>query len=309
MEQRQELEGQREAVKSRGIAKRQQMEDLQKELESLDSQEGQKLSRLRLLDKHATEAYEWLRDNQKLFEKEVFGPPMLTCSVKDKRYSNQIQSLLQKDDFTCFTAQTVSDHRKLTEELYKKRRLHVAIRTSLGRLDSFHPPIPRQELQHLGLDGYALDFLEGPEPVLAMLCSEKKLHLNGVALKEVTEQQFQKISDGEKINSWATETTSYRITRRREYGPSATSTISKNLQPGKWWTDEPVDASAKRSLEQRLKECRREFDELREQMTEVKSKLEKIDEEAQEVQQQLVSNASFQHRKLVVADPWFIGGS
>lgn len=284
-----------------------QIAPLQREIESLDSQEGQKLSRLQRLDKHAAEAYEWLRNNQDLFEKEVFGPPMLTCSVKDQRYSDQVQSLLQKDDFTCFTAQTIKDHRKLTNELYKERRLHVAIRTSLTDLNSFRPPIPQEELKSLGLDGYALDFMDGPEPVLAMLCAEKKLHVNGVALKDVTEQQFQRISEGEKINSWATGTTSYRITRRREYGPGATSTISKNLQPGKWWTDEPVDTSAKASLLKRLEQCQAERMELKQEFEGLKSAITELVEKADAVQQECVSQAWSLSRKLVEADMPFAG--
>lgn len=243
---------------------------------------------LRRIKPDVAKAYEWLQDNKSEFEKEVFGPAMLTCSVKDKRYFDLVQVALQLDDFLCFTAQTRNDHKKLTEEFFQKLGVAATVRTITADLSQFRSPIPQEELKNMGLDGYALDFLEGPEPVLAMLCSEKKLHLTGVALQEVNEEQYQAIYDGEKMVSFATGKTYYRITRRREYGPGATSTMSKSIQNGRFWSDEPVDASAKTELEQRAKECQREVDGLRQQLKETETKMAELQEKTNEVEEEKV---------------------
>lgn len=248
------------------------------------------MAQLRRLDPEVGKAYDWLQEHQSEFEKEVFGPAFLNCSMKDKRYSNHVQSGLQKDDLFCFTAQTRNDHRKLTDRLFNKLNAAVPIRTILADLSSFRPPLPREHLSDLGIDGFALDFIEGPSPVLAMLCSEKKLHLTGVALKDINEKQYQQLSDGEKINSFATGKVYHRITRRREYGPGATSTITKNIQQGRWWTDEPVDVAAKAELEQRLKGLQHEIAEIKQEFDAVKAEQEGVDKQVSEIQKEKVND-------------------
>lgn len=242
------------------------------------------------MDPEVARAYDWLQEHQSEFEKEVFGPAFLNCTMRDKRYSNHVQSGLQKDDLFCFTAQTRNDHRKLTDRLFNKLNAAVPIRTILADLSSFRPPLPREHLSDLGIDGFALDFVEGPSPVLAMLCSEKKLHLTGVALKDINDEQYQQLSDGEKINSFATGKIYYRITRRREYGPGATSTITKNIQQGRWWTDEPVDVAAKAELEQRLKVLQHEIAEIKQEFDAVKAEQEGVDEQMSEIKREQVNN-------------------
>lgn len=208
--------------------------------------------------------------------------------MKDKRYSNHVQSGLQRDDLFCFTAQTRNDHRKLTDRLFNKLNAAVPIRTILADISSFRPPLPREDLSELGIDGFALDFVEGPNPVLAMLCSEKKLHLTGVALTDISDEQYQRLSVGEKINSFATGKIYHRITRRREYGPGATSTITKNIQPGRWWTDEPVDTTAKAELEQRLKERQHEIAEIRQEYETIRAEEGEVEQQVNEVKQEKV---------------------
>lgn len=284
----QELQAKLNEVRERGSEKRRELQSASKEIENLDSQEGQRLLELRRAEPEIAKAYDWLQENKSEFEKEVFGPPMLTCSVKDKRYFDQVQVPLQREDFLCFTAQTKNDHKKLTDQFFKKLKVAVAVRTIMTDLSPFRPPIPRENLKDMGLDGYALDFLEGPKPVLAMLCSEKKIHLTGVALKEVSPEQYQAISDDERINSFATGKTHYRINRRREYGPGATSTVSKTIQRGRYWSDEPVDATAKAELEQRRTELLGEHAELKNEHNAVTEKIKQLGERSEEVKEEMV---------------------
>ncbi|KAK3358333.1 hypothetical protein B0T24DRAFT_600219 [Lasiosphaeria ovina] len=71
-------------------------------------------------------------------EKEVFGPPMLTCSVKDPRYSDLVQSLLQDNDLLCFTAQTKDGHKKLSNQFYE-----ISASISMSMLISAPKSIPK----------------------------------------------------------------------------------------------------------------------------------------------------------------------
>lgn len=288
-DEKQELDTAMAELRERGKVKQQERRTIQRELENLNSQEGQRLVQLRRAEPEVASAWEWLQENGDQFEKQVFGPPMLTCSMKDKRYSNHVQSLLQRDDFLCFTAQTRNDHKKLTDQFFTNMKLAVTVRTITADLSSFRSPVPQESLAAMGLDGYALDFVEGPEPVLAMLCSEKKLHLTGVALNDISEEQYQKINDDEVFNSFATGNTMYRITRRREYGPGATSTMSRTIRPGTYWTDGPLDMAAKNELEQRLHQCETEFDEMRTTNEEFKAKSTALKDKEKEIQEAVVS--------------------
>lgn len=235
--------------------------------------------------------WEWIKENQDQFEKEVFGPPFLNCSVKDERYSDLVQSLLQADDFFCFTTQTREDHKKLSNQLYKVMSLSVTVRTCLTPLDSFRAPLPREELANLGLDGYVIDYLEGPEPVLAMLCAEKRLHNSGIALNDVSEEQYEQILAGAAINSFSTGRQSYRVTRRREYGAHATSTRVRQIERGRFWTDQPVDAAEQTELRQKLREVKDEINELATQLDGFRQKDRELEEARLQIKEKLVSYA------------------
>lgn len=280
----------KDELRTRGRENKADRDAIEKELQTLNSQEGQRYLQLRKVDDDVATAWEWLHNNGSKFEKPVFGPAMLTCSIKDKRYSDQVQSLLQKDDFLCFTAQTRNDHKTLTDQFYRDMKLAVTVRTVTADLSSFPSPMPRERLQGLGLDGYALDFIEGPDPVLAMLCSEKRVHLTGVALRDISDEQYQKLFEGERINSFACGSSMYRITRRKEYGPGATSTMSRTIRTGQFWKNEPLDTSAKTELEQRLREGEHEFAEMKQQIGEIAAKEEALNEQVSQIEEEVVSS-------------------
>ncbi|KAK3991141.1 SMC5-like protein [Cladorrhinum sp. PSN332] len=265
----QEIDG----IVEEGKAKMKDLHVVQGQLKDLDTQQGQRLHMLKSFNSDVARGWEWLLENQDQFEKEIFGPPMLTCSIKDDRYSDAIQAMLQKDDFICFTTQTVNDQKKLMDRFIGDLGLSVPIRGSMKALSSFGPPLPREQLSGLGLDGYALDYLDGPEPVLAMLCFQKKLHASGVALRDISDEQFHRIREGDKINQFATGNKFSRITRRKEYGPDAISTRTVQFGNGRWWKDQPVDATEKDELLRKEKELQEQVSVIKVQHKEKKERV------------------------------------
>ncbi|KAK0723907.1 P-loop containing nucleoside triphosphate hydrolase protein [Apiosordaria backusii] len=280
-----DLGQQREAIRREGTGLKDQKTALLKELEDLDSQEGQLLNQLKRVNPDVAAGWAWLKDNQAEFEKEVFGPPMLTCSVKDKRYSDLVQSMLQESDFFCFTTQSKEDHKKLSDQLHEKMGLSVTVRSCFRSLDSFKPPLPKEELSQLGFDGYVADYLDGPEPVLAMLCAEKRLHQSALSLKEFSDEQFERIQQGEVINYFAAGRKLHRITRRREYGPGAVSVRVTGFGRGRFWTDQPVDSSEKSELTRKVEEIEGKITELSEQFRALSREGETLRAEGQELEE------------------------
>lgn len=285
----QEVEEEITRIKGLGTDKQTAAKKIKRELEQLDSQQGQMLTQLKRMNPDVAKGWEWIIQNQDQFEKEVFGPPMLTCTVKDEKYSDLVQSVLQLDDFFCFTAQTREDHRKLSNQLYKEMGLSATIRTCQNSFGSFQPPLSRERLPELGLDGYIIDYLEGPEPVLAMLCAEKRLHASAIALKDISDAQYKAILDGAAINSFAAGKQSYRVTRRREYGASAASTRVKSIDPGRFWTNQPVDMTEKTELNQNWSEIQDELSQLKAQLNESRQKKEELEKAGIKMREKLVS--------------------
>ncbi|RFU79479.1 structural maintenance of chromosomes 5 [Trichoderma arundinaceum] len=273
-----------ETVKEKGRAKMEELRKLKADIESLDTQEGQQLNFMRKHFPELATAWDWVQEHQGEFEKEVFGPPMLCCSVKDERYSDQVQALLQNDDFLCFTAQTKNDYKKLTNQLYREMSLSAVIRTCLQPLAAFRPPVSIDEAQSLGLDGFAINYLDGPDPVLAMLCAEKRLHQSGVSLKDQSDDEYEKLVHHGRINQWAAGKQQYIVRRRKEYGPNAMTTVTKRIQPGKFWTSQPVDSQEKIELNRRQTEVAGEAEIMKAEYKELRLKNGTFEEQKAEIQ-------------------------
>ncbi|KAK0615797.1 SMC5-like protein [Bombardia bombarda] len=288
-----------EAARIRSIAteKNKELKKLLNEIALLESQQGQLLNQLRRISPDVAKGWEWLRENQGNFDKEVFGPPILTCSVNDSRYSDLVQSVLQQDDFLCFTAQTREDHKKLSDQFYGSMGLSVTIRSCFTAYSSFKPPLPKADLVKLGLDGYVTDYLDGPEPVLAMLCSEKRLHASAVSLSDISDKEFESIEQSERISQFAAGKQLYRITRRREYGPGAVSTRVTQFQKGRFWADQPSEATEQTDLRRKLDEIKGEIGELKVTYDEKTALKETLDRERDEIRE-LISELRKQKNEL-----------
>jgi len=259
-----------------------------RDLENLESQAGQQAQKLRQASRDTAEAWRWIQGNQDKFEKQVFGPPVVECSVKDLKYVDAIESLFQSNDFLAFTVQTRGDFKKLQEQLYGNMGLaEINIRTVSEGLDQFRPPVSGEDMWRYGFDYWALDLINGPEPVLSMLCGECRLHQTGVALHDITEEQFNLITVS-PISSWVTGKNTYQITRRREYGPGATSTRVRDVRKARVWTNQPVDMRAKHDLQDNIEGWGQEVLALQRQVQEAKEKVAKLREENTELEREKV---------------------
>ena len=247
-----DLKRHQEELTRRGVDKNERIKQAENGLARLESQAGKQNSKLQTLSLHTYKLWEWLQQNQNQFEKPVFGPPIVECSIKDPKYVDHIESLFQKNTMISFTVQTKSDFKKLSDQAHDRMRLtEVNIKTMHEGLDPFRPPVSAEQMKQYGFEGWALDYIDGPEIVLGMLCGELHIHEAGVAMRDTTPQQFGLLQNS-SIQSWVTSKSTYRINRRREYGPGATSTLVKNIRRANIWTDQPIDPTAKRELQENI---------------------------------------------------------
>lgn len=234
------------------------------------------MSKLEQASKETARAWKWIQENMDQFEKEVYGPPIVSCSVKDQRYTHLVESALNRTDFCVITAQTSADAKKLNDQLYGVMGLADV---PLRKADDFvwpHPQVSPSDMRRLGFDGWASDLIDGPQPVISMLCSSTKLHQTAVALEDVSEGQHHMITQNEQIGSWITGQYSFRVARRREYGPGAVSTSTRRVFPARYWTDQPVDSTVKRELEQKIQQLAAELQELKDEIEPVRESLQSL---------------------------------
>ncbi|KAI9789138.1 MAG: Structural maintenance of chromosomes protein 5 [Candelina submexicana] len=249
------------------------------ELDSLESQAGQQGNKLRQISRDTAIAWDWIQNHQDMFEKQVYGPPIMECSVNDQNYVDAIEGLFQNNDLLAFTCQTRNDFKTLQQQLYGAMKLgEIVLHTVSSGLERFKPPASEAEMRRYGFEGWAIDYISGPEPVLAMLCGESRLNQTGVVLRDISDQQYSALEDS-PISSWVTGKQSYQITRRREYGPGATSTRVRNLKKAYVWTTQTVDPSAKRDLQDNIRGWNDEINDLKQQANDVKLQLQALGNE------------------------------
>lgn len=246
----------------------------------LGTQAGLQQQALQRISRDTAEAWKWVQENQDRFEKQVFGPVAVECSVTDPRYIDVIESLFQKNDFTSFTVQSRKDFRTLQEQLYGKMKLaDITIKTCTSSLSNFRPPMSKEDMQALGFDGWAQEFLKGPDPVLAMLCGEQRIYETGVSLTGINDHQLDRISKT-RLTSYVAGRTSYRTTRRAQYGPNAVSTMTRPVRPGRIWKDQPMDTTGDRVLTQKINSLTEQYEPLKAEVVPLREKRKILKDES-----------------------------
>lgn len=288
-----ELQHKMSDLNKMGVDKNARIQQARRDLANLESQAGQQNNKLAQVARDSARAWSWIQEHQDEFEKQVYGPPIVECSVKDPRFVDLVEGVFTKTDLMCFTVQTRSDFKKLHSQLHQHMGLvEINIRTMTGGLDNFRPPISEEERKRYGFDGWALDYMIGPEPVLAMLCAEgPRLHQAAVALQDTTDQQY-KMLQGSPIQSWITSKSHYRINRRREYGPGAVSTQVRDLKPAQIWTSQPVDLTAKRELQENIEGWGEEVKSIAGSIENIKAQIKQMRDEKEGLEREQVRHLS-----------------
>lgn len=260
----------------------------QQHLTGLDTQVGQQEHKLQHLSRDCYQAWKWIQEHQDEFEHKVYGPPIIECSLKDPKYANAIESLFQENDFKAFCAQSTNDFNRLQRVLNREMRLHdVSLRVcSNSSMEQFRPPLSEQEMRNCGMEGWAIDFLNGPEVVLAMLCEAKSLHATAISLRDISEEQFSSLENS-NVRSWVVRGTLFQAVRRREYGAAGNSTRTRSLRDARHWTDRPVDPAAKERFQRQIRELESDLATIKEEMGHLKDRKRELGDEYKGIDEEI----------------------
>ncbi|ODQ64603.1 P-loop containing nucleoside triphosphate hydrolase protein, partial [Nadsonia fulvescens var. elongata DSM 6958] len=137
-------------------------------------------------------AVDYIKKNRDQFTGTIWEPPCLSVGVKDSRYRKYADATIFPHRFV-FTCETRSDYEKFTKHAFEVSRWNITVaeysNTAAPTLNKHRKPTSNDSINSLGFDGYIVDTLTGPEPVLNMLCHKAFLHMTPFALRELTRNQ------------------------------------------------------------------------------------------------------------------------
>ncbi|KAF2462973.1 P-loop containing nucleoside triphosphate hydrolase protein [Lindgomyces ingoldianus] len=252
------------------------LQDNVAERASLDTASGQQANKLKHLSQDAAKAWAWIEQNRESLslKGEVCGPPILTCSVTDPSFADAVETCMAPADLTAITCTNASDHRLLSNKVFGDLGLHnVSIRQVPQPLSFYRSSLNQEELTRLGFRDWMINLVQGPDPVLAMLCESARFQRTAFTPHPLTDEQFNAASNSQ-VSFWIAGTQRYAIARRREYGASSIKVTG--LRRSQNFTDQPVDAEEKRRLDDAIREIRIELQELKSQFDILKQEQQKL---------------------------------
>jgi len=275
-----------------------QLQRLRTDREHLNTQSGRQASELVKLSKDTSEAWCWLEKNMSSLQLagQIYGPAILLCSVPNKKYADAIESQLRPGDLTAITCTNAADAQLLQNKLLGNRDgglglHHITIRTVPQPRSSYPSPLSKEELMGLGFEGWLIDYIEGPDPVLAMLCDSTKLHKAAFASVPITNEQYNLLQRSDYIQKWVSGSEVCQIVRRREYGASSTSVT--RLREARYFTDQSSATEQMRQLDGQIREIESQIESKKELHKLKNNELRVAKEQIEEADNQKVCPVTF----------------
>jgi len=280
-------------VKDRGNS----VEQAERQLTNLKTQAGQSETLLKQRAPDAGRLQDFIKAHRDRFGTEVYGPPLVECNVTDKSYTDAVESLMRDSDIlSAFTVQTQEDYRILNAIVYEELKLtDISIRVASKSLDHWRDMrrsrvMSDEQTREFNIDGWALDYITGPEPVLSMLCADTQLHSTPVMKRDCDDAKYNTLARTE-LTKWIAGNSLYTIMRRKEY--NAQSAGVKSIAAAKWWTTHAVDTSIEADLRDNIGGWQSEVQEMKRLQGEDKAKLTDLQNRKQDIEEERVCGYEF----------------
>ncbi|KAF8651094.1 hypothetical protein AX16_004894 [Volvariella volvacea WC 439] len=251
----------------------------QNELRRYDDIENVKLKNLEQIDRDTHDAVIWLRKNKDKFRMPILEPPILSVTVPNERFADTIEGCFNFVQLKTFVAQCQEDLDTLnhyindTNALGRKTQISSWYRVPT---DIVPPPMTEEEMQNLGFDGYALNFIAYPQEMYNYLTKELNLHRTAVCFsgRVDTNAAMQAISrvipglpsGGTFINGRVINTVT-----RSKYGKRAVGNITRDLRPARIFATSTVDPNVVARVNQVIQEAQQELALLQEEREQLDS--------------------------------------
>ncbi|KAF9266101.1 P-loop containing nucleoside triphosphate hydrolase protein [Marasmius fiardii PR-910] len=271
------------------------IDDLEKRLKQLDSEDGRKLANLKRWDADCHDVVLWLRRNRGRFKMDIIEPPYLSLTVKDQRFASAVEACFGNVQLRTFVAQCREDYDLLNNcvnEENSELGRRVRVPTWFRDHDQIHlipPPMTLEEMHQLGFALYAIDIVECPEGLKTYLKAELQLHRVAITLSQNIdiERAMEAVARPIPNSGWPgganfiTGSILHQVTRSR-YGRHARSNATINFPPARNLSAQTVDVEQKRKIESEIQEQKMKLDDLTEKQKKISEQRRALDTELDE---------------------------
>ncbi|CCD22998.1 DNA repair ATPase SMC5 NDAI_0A08450 [Naumovozyma dairenensis CBS 421] len=119
----------------------------------------------------------------------VLEPPLISVSAKNPQFASYLDQCIDRNTSQALTLIDSDSYERFSDDILKRFRVNLR---ELEDID-LTPPVPRNQLQEFGFEGYLSDFLTGDKNVIKMLCQINKLHTIPVSRRELTPSQLERL--------------------------------------------------------------------------------------------------------------------
>ena len=131
-------------------------------------------------DRALGEAYQWVKQNRKMFRRQVWGPIVCEITTKDVTTSNCLEQHVRNAVLNSFVVECMEDYRLLYREVREKNKIPVNIQVvHNGKLDPIRRRYSEQKMEVLqrehGVQGYLDEVFNAPDPILQALINTSNI--------------------------------------------------------------------------------------------------------------------------------------
>lgn len=211
-------------------------------------------------------------ENKEIFEDKIYPPPILCVNLKDNKLLDQVCSSLVPDNMLTFLCTNRSDY-NLFSDLMGKAGLNINVKefsdATERRVSDFKRPIPQSVLQRAKIDGYIVDLLEGPVPVLCMLCHDSKIHEKLYCKDKMNPGVVKDLFGKLHITGQCADSVSVRTIKMAKFG-SREAYTSDSRHYFALWKSAFKEGSDKKAID----ECQKTIDDIKDESSRYSEQLE-----------------------------------
>ncbi|KAK7202744.1 P-loop containing nucleoside triphosphate hydrolase protein [Myxozyma melibiosi] len=264
-----------------------EVEDLKKQLTSLNSVDVQRLARVEKIDKDTWEAIKWLRQNKNLFKEEIYEPPIMSLRVKDASLTYAVESVAKRNTLLTFTCMNREDYVLFNKHVQDENKLSVAVaeysKSDRPRLESWGRLMDENKLKSLGFECVVSDLIEAPDAVMNMLYHTSSINMVAFSRRELSVAQVNKVDAAKRadgaplIQKYISGRQSIYV-KQSAYGSRELLKSNQKIGSPVALVSGGVDQAQKTRLMERLKEREQKRSETEERTKEKRAQMRKFND-------------------------------
>lgn len=262
----------------------------QKSLNNMDNVKHRRFEKFKSFDETTAKTVDIIGKNQDKFNSKVYDPAFLEVRVKDQSYASAIESLINYNVMKTILCQSQDDYDVATKQIIDKYHFRVNIVQPVFSARDTEQYMSREEIQELGFDGFAIDFIDAPDFLLNYLKKVCFLHKIPIA-KTADKINMRAIEESRAFKSKelrryliGTESHTYSWSR---YGRQAATTTTSFIRPSRVFNDATTDSEERHGLEIRIDECRSKSAELEGRINEIIPKERELKTQEKDYKQEI----------------------